>query len=150
MFANLKLYGLIAACVAIAGLASTAYIYKLKYDKADLQRASAIEQKEALEAINQNIIENIKKDAELRQQLYEDFKGARNEAESAKQKLASHDLSALAVAKPGLLTRLADRATQRVLDDIETAINQGTENVPESPASGHGEAKAPSAASHSD
>jgi hypothetical protein len=146
---NLYIYGAIA--LVLAGLVGTTYVYKLKFDKAQILQQVAEQQRDTMLKVNEQILEAQAADAKIRDKLYEDFKGARNEAETYRQKLADHDLSALAAAKPGLVTRLARRATDRVLRDIEAAANGGpTETVPESADSGHSETENPPTDSHSD
>lgn len=124
MFSQAKLYLFGGALLAFCALSATAYIYKLKYDRADIERAVAQEQRDTMLEVNKQILAQNQLDATLRKKLYLDLKEARDAAEVFKQKLASHDLSKLARAKPGLLTLFARRATKRVLDDLESAVNR--------------------------
>ena len=139
----IKLYIYAAVVIVVLGLSGTVMLYKAKAETSKIKQQVAEKQRDTMLEINQSIIEATAKDAELRSQLYEEFKGARDESEQFKQKLAEHDLSALAAAKPDTLTRLARAATERVLRDIETAANgRSAEEVPESSSSGHSETEA--------
>jgi len=140
MFSQAKLYLFGGVLLALIALGTTAYIYKLKYERAEIERTQAQQQRDTMLEVNRQIIDGIARDASLRQKLYSDLKGARDAAETYKQKLASHDLSKLARAKPGLLTLLARRATKRVLDDIQTAVNRDAP-VPEPAERGQPEAE---------
>ena len=142
---NLYLYGGIAAM--IIALSSATYIYKLKFDKALIQQQVAEQQRDTMLEVNNQILAANIADAKLRDKLYEDFKGARDDAETYRVTLAKHDLASLAAAKPGLITIYARRATDRVLRDIEAAAN-ASEAVPEPASSGHGDAKTPSTDGH--
>jgi len=137
MFTQAKIYILGVVVLAFIGLAGTTYIYKLKFDKAEIQRDAAVEQVRTALLINERIIAAQVEDDKLRNKLFADFKGARDDAEKFKVKLASHDLSSLAKAKPGLITIYARRATDRVLRDIEAAANGTGPTMPVSPVSGH-------------
>lgn len=138
MLSQFKIYAFAASALVVIGLAGTLYVYKLKYEKAVVERADAIAQRDTMLAVNQQILDGIQKDAELKQKLYKDLEEARNAAETYKQKFAEHDLAKLAAAKPGLLTLRAQRATQRVLDSIEAAINREAQSV-SGPASSSGQ-----------
>ena len=70
---------------------------------------------------------------------------ARDEAQRYQKKFEDHDLAKLATAKPGLVTRFARRATERVLNDIEAAINQTSDRLPEPAGNRSGTASAASA-----
>lgn len=74
-----------------------------------------------------------------------DLAEARNAAQQYRQKFERHDLRKLAAAKPGLITRFARRATDRVLDDIESAINRKGDGLSGSAAGRPGAAEAPPA-----
>lgn len=150
MFTQAKIYILGVVVLAFIGLAGTTYIYKLKFDKAEIQRDAAVEQVRTALLINERIIAAQVEDDKLRNKLFADFKGARDDAEKFKVKLASHDLSSLAKAKPGLITIYARRATDRVLRDIEAAANGTGPTMPVSPVSGHDTPPTPSADSGSD
>lgn len=142
MFSQFKLYVLGAAALAFIGLAGTVYVYKLKFEKAEIKQQVAEQQRDTMMEVNKQILSAQAEDAKLREKLYSDFKGARDEAEEFKRKLAEHDLNALATAKPGLITLYARRATERVLRDIEAAANGGTaETLPGSTDSGRNKAE---------
>ncbi|WP_020675560.1 hypothetical protein [Geopsychrobacter electrodiphilus] len=71
-----------------------------------------------------------------------DLAAAREEAQQYRKKFDDHDLRKLAAAKPGLITRFARRATERVLSDIESAINRKGDGLSGSADSRPGTAKA--------
>ena len=133
---NLYIYGAVA--LVVIGLAGTVAVYKAKAETAQIKQEVAEQQRDTMLEVNQQILTANTEDAKLRDALYEDFKTARDDAEDYRTKLAKHDLSALAQAKPGLITRLARRATDKLLRQIEAAANsRATEEVSEPTDSGH-------------
>jgi len=136
MFSQLKLYLYGGLALVVVALATTSYIYKLKLDKSEVQREVATQQRDTMVQINKQIIEGIEKDALLKEKLYAELKEAREDAEKFRQKLSAHNLSELARNKPGLITRFARRATERVLSDIEAAANGGDSQAMSEPSSG--------------
>lgn len=137
MFAQAKLYLYGAVLLAFVGLAGTLYVYKLKFEKAEILQQQAEQQRDTMMEVNKQILKAQEEDAKLRKKLFNDFKEARNDVEKYRKKIAEHDLSSLANNKPGLITLYARRATERVLRDIETAANGTAETMPGATTGGH-------------
>jgi len=146
---TIKFYIYGALALALLGSGAAVMIYKAKAETAVIKQEVAEQQRDTMMQVNKQILAAQAEDAKLRETIYADFKAARTETETYRQKLAKHDLSALAATKPGLVTRLARRATVRVLRDIEAAVNNPTDKtLPVSAPRRHGEAETSPADSH--
>jgi predicted RNA-binding protein Jag len=128
------IYGVVAALIMT--LAGTTYVLKIKLNTAEIKQEVAEDSLAAVTEANGRLLKAIEADTMLQTKLYNDYKAARDNANDYRQKLAEHDLSDLAKAKPGLITIYARRATERVLREIEAAANGTSEALPIPPSSG--------------
>ena len=83
-------------------------------------------QGELLSIRTANLLYELHKEAiaDLREEYEEEMTGIRNQAEFEKQVLIDRErLQRVSVAKPVLVAKLANRATEKVFNDLETIFN---------------------------
>lgn len=85
--------------------------------------------KTAQATIEQQIADT-KKLAAVQQRTFDEMQSARARASQLEAMFSRQDLNRLGTAKPGLIERQANTATDRLLRCIEDVINKGSENAP--------------------
>lgn len=118
-----KIYLIIAALLAVIGGAAFWY-YKDSQHRIEV----LIQEKAQLEIsvdLQRKAIESIQKDLDAQkiilQDTYNKFDNLRQEAQTLADKLAKHELGALAIQKPGLVETRINKATQEALRCAEIA-----------------------------
>lgn len=108
-----KVYLIIAGLVGLMLGAAYWYYQDSQHRIEILQREKA--QLEISVDLQQKAIESVKKDLDAQkiilQDTYNKFDNARQEAQTLADKLAKHELGALAIQKPGLVQNLVNKAT---------------------------------------
>lgn len=110
----------------------------------DAARSEAV----ALQSQNTQLQTRIAHAKQAVNQLNRQLSAARQQAQNERRKFDGHDLAELAARRSGLVTRYARRATERVLADLQHAINGETgpgQPLPGSAADRPREPPAPSA-----
>jgi hypothetical protein len=119
MFASIK----IAAVIVILSTAGVGYLYVQKL-QADLQtaRENVVRMEAAVATAEQSITllkEESAKFAELNKQLSSDLQRAEAYGDDLRGKLQRHNLTALALSKPGLLEGKMNGATAKLWRELE-------------------------------
>ena len=125
MFGGLKVYlimGSVLATIAVGGY----FYYKDTQAQIKLLTENAAKLETAVEAkdtVIDQMQEDSKKQAELNAQLNKSLRAAESYQDELLNKLQEHDLTRLAIKKPGLIERRINDATKQLFDDLESATN---------------------------
>ena len=123
--------GLSLALVLSAGA------FKLYYDKAEAQKIALVTElqqsrnntallEQTLSSQNDQIKEQLKQQEERQQRINElvaQNNEAKKEVTAIRGKFARHDLNMLSMAKPGLIERVVNRGTAKVLQELQDITN---------------------------
>ena len=116
---RLLLIGVVSATLIGAG----AYVLKLRSDNAIL-KANQIKLESAIET-QKEVIENQKQDYEqiisINKQLNDDIVQINKSKQILQNKLSKHDLNYLAVEKPGLIEKIINKGSNKIMDDLNEA-----------------------------
>lgn len=115
----LKLLG--GAAVALVIFFGYQYVTNLQKENVRLEKqvtALNISNQE-LEAERENVIEDLKSVREDLEVLNQDFKEAEEDKNALIKLFSDHDFGKLVAAKPGLITRKMQRATDEIFKEIE-------------------------------
>tara|TARA_X000000950_G_scaffold287041_1_gene397804 strand:+ start:6309 stop:6677 length:369 start_codon:yes stop_codon:yes gene_type:complete len=116
---RLFLIGIVSASLIGAG----AYVLKLRSDNAIL-KANQIKLEGAIET-QKIVIENQKQDYEqiisINKELNDDIVEINKSKQILQNKLSKHDLNFLAVEKPGLIERIINKGSNKVMNELNEA-----------------------------
>ena len=116
---RLLLIGIVSATLIGAG----AYVLKLRSDNAIL-KANQIKLEGAIET-QKEVIENQKQDYEkiisINKELNDDIIQINKSKQILQDKLSKHDLNYLAVEKPGLIEKIINKGSNKIMDDLNEA-----------------------------
>ena len=119
--------------VIVAVLLALVY-FKYTQDKiANLNREIAIKEvalKTAQATIAQQI-EDMQRQVEVQTRTFNDMQSARSKVAELEAMFSKQDLNKLSTAKPSIIEKKANTATDRMLQCIEDIINKGAKNVPD-------------------
>lgn len=116
---RLLLIGIVSATLIGAG----AYVLKLRSDNAIL-KANQIKLEGAIET-QKAVIENQKQDYEqiisINKELNDDIIQINKSKQILQDKLSKHDLNYLAVEKPGLIEKIINKGSNKIMNDLNEA-----------------------------
>ena len=116
---RLLLIGIVSATLIGAG----AYVLKLRSDNAIL-KANQIKLEGAIET-QKAVIENQKQDYEqiisINKELNDDIIQINKSKQILQDKLSKHDLNYLAVEKPGLIEKIINKGSNKIMDELNEA-----------------------------
>ena len=116
---RLLLIGIVSATLIGAG----AYVLKLRSDNAIL-KANQIKLEGAIET-QKAVIENQKQDYEqiisINKELKDDIIQINKSKQILQDKLSKHDLNYLAVEKPGLIEKIINKGSNKIMDELNEA-----------------------------
>ena len=116
---RLLLIGIVSATLIGAG----AYVLKLRSDNAIL-KANQIKLESAIET-QKEVIENQKQDYEkiisINKELNDDIIQINKSKQILQDKLSKHDLNYLAVEKPGLIEKIINKGSNKIMDELNEA-----------------------------
>ncbi len=116
---RLLLIGIVSATLIGAG----AYVLKLRSDNAIL-KANQIKLEGAIET-QKEVIENQKQDYEkiisINRELNDDIIQINKSKQILQDKLSKHDLNYLAVEKPGLIEKIINKGSNKIMDELNEA-----------------------------
>ena len=116
---RLLLIGIVSATLIGAG----AYVLKLRSDNAIL-KANQIKLEGAIET-QKEVIENQKQDYEkiisINKELNDDIIQINKSKQILQDKLSKHDLNYLAVEKPGLIEKIINKGSDKIMDELNEA-----------------------------
>ena len=116
---RLLLIGIVSATLIGAG----AYVLKLRSDNAIL-KANQIKLEGAIET-QKAVIENQKQDYEqiisINKELNDDIIQINKSKQILQDKLSKHDLNYLAVEKPGLIEKIINKGSDKIMDELNEA-----------------------------
>ena len=116
---RLLLIGIVSATLIGAG----AYVLKLRSDNAIL-KANQIKLEGAIET-QKEVIENQKQDYEkiisINKELNDDIIQINKSKQILQDKLSKHDLNYLAVEKPGLIEKIINKGSNKIMNDLNEA-----------------------------
>jgi|TARA_R100000426_G_scaffold51482_1_gene37563 cytochrome oxidase Cu insertion factor (SCO1/SenC/PrrC family) len=116
---RLLLIGIVSATLIGAG----AYVLKLRSDNAIL-KANQIKLEGAIET-QKEVIENQKQDYEkiisINKELNDDIIQINKSKQILQDKLSKHDLNYLAVEKPGLIEKIINKGSNKIMDELNEA-----------------------------
>ena len=116
---RLLLIGIGSATLIGAG----AYVLKLRSDNAIL-KANQIKLEGAIET-QKEVIENQKQDYEkiisINKELNDDIIQINKSKQILQDKLSKHDLNYLAVEKPGLIEKIINKGSNKIMDELNEA-----------------------------
>jgi len=116
---RLLLIGIVSATLIGAG----AYVLKLRSDNAIL-KANQIKLEGAIET-QKEVIENQKQDYEkiisINKELNDDIIQINKSKQILQDKLSKHDLNYLAVEKPGLIEKIINKGSNKIMDELTEA-----------------------------
>ncbi len=116
---RLLLIGIVSATLIGAG----AYVLKLRSDNAIL-KANQIKLEGAIET-QKAVIENQKQDYEqiisINKELNDDIIQIKKSKQILQDKLSKHDLNYLAVEKPGLIEKIINKGSNKIMNDLNEA-----------------------------
>ena len=116
---RLLLIGIVSATLIGAG----AYVLKLRSDNAIL-KANQIKLEGAIET-QKAVIENQKQDYEqiisINKELNDDIIEINKSKQILQNKLSKHDLNFLAVEKPGLIEKIINKGSDKIMDELNEA-----------------------------
>ena len=116
---RLLLIGIVSATLIGAG----AYVLKLRSDNAIL-KANQVKLEGAIET-QKAVIENQKQDYEqiisINKELNDDIIEINKSKQILQNKLSKHDLNFLAVEKPGLIERIINKGSNKVMNELNEA-----------------------------
>ncbi len=116
---RLLLIGSVSATLIGAG----AYVLKLRSDNAIL-KANQIKLEGAIET-QKAVIENQKQDYEqiisINKELNDDIIQINKSKQILQEKLSKHDLNYLAVEKPGLIEKIINKGSNKIMNDLNEA-----------------------------
>jgi len=116
---RLLLIGIVSATLIGAG----AYVLKLRSDNAIL-KANQIKLEGAIET-QKEVIENQKQDYEkiisINKELNDDIIQINKSKQILQEKLSKHDLNYLAVEKPGLIEKIINKGSNKIMDELNEA-----------------------------
>ena len=116
---RLLLIGIVSATLIGAG----AYVLKLRSDNAIL-KANQIKLEGAIET-QKEVIENQKQDYEkiisINKELIDDIIQINKSKQILQDKLSKHDLNYLAVEKPGLIEKIINKGSNKIMDELNEA-----------------------------
>ena len=116
---RLLLIGIVSATLIGAG----AYVLKLRSDNAIL-KANQVKLEGAIET-QKEVIENQKQDYEkiisINKELNDDIIQINKSKQILQDKLSKHDLNYLAVEKPGLIEKIINKGSNKIMDELNEA-----------------------------
>ena len=116
---RLLLIGIVSATLIGAG----AYVFKLRSDNAIL-KANQIKLEGAIET-QKAVIENQKQDYEqiisINKELNDDIIQINKSKQILQDKLSKHDLNYLAVEKPGLIEKIINKGSNKIMNELNEA-----------------------------
>ena len=116
---RLLLIGIVSATLIGAG----AYVLKLRSDNAIL-KANQIKLEGAIET-QKEVIENQTQDYEkmisINKELNDDIIQINKSKQILQDKLSKHDLNYLAVEKPGLIEKIINKGSNKIMDELNEA-----------------------------
>ena len=116
---RLLLIGIVSATLIGAG----AYVLKLRSDNAIL-KANQVKLEGAIET-QKAVIENQKQDYEqiisINKELNDDIMEINKSKQILQDKLSKHDLNYLAVEKPGLIEKIINKGSDKIMDELNEA-----------------------------
>ena len=116
---RLLLIGIVSATLIGAG----AYVLKLRSDNAIL-KANQIKLEGAIET-QKEVIENQKQDYEkiisINKELNDDIIQINKSKQILQDKLSKHDLNYLAVEKPGLIEKIINKGSNKIMNELNEA-----------------------------
>jgi len=116
---RLLLIGIVSATLIGAG----AYVLKLRSDNAIL-KANQIKLEGAIET-QKEVIENQKQDYEkiisINKELNDDIIQIKKSKQILQDKLSKHDLNYLAVEKPGLIEKIINKGSNKIMEELNEA-----------------------------
>lgn len=116
---RLLLIGIVSATLIGAG----AYVLKLRSDNAIL-KANQIKLEGAIET-QKAVIENQKQDYEqiisINKELNDDIIQINKSKQILQDKLSKHDLNYLAVEKPGLIEKIINKGSNKIMNELNEA-----------------------------
>ena len=116
---RLLLIGIVSATLIGAG----AYVLKLRSDNAIL-KANQVKLEGAIET-QKAVIENQKQDYEqiisINKELNDDIIEINKSKQILQNKLSKHDLNFLAVEKPGLIEKIINKGSDKIMDELNDA-----------------------------
>ena len=116
---RLLLIGIVSATLIGAG----AYVLKLRSDNAIL-KANQIKLEGAIET-QKEVIENQKQDYEkiisINKELNDDIIQINKSKQILQEKLSKHDLNYLAVEKPGLIEKIINKGSNKIMEELNEA-----------------------------
>ena len=116
---RLLLIGIVSATLIGAG----AYVLKLRSDNAIL-KANQIKLEGAIET-QKAVIENQKQDYEqiisINKELNDDIIQINKSKQILQDKLSQHDLNYLAVEKPGLIEKIINKGSNKIMNELNEA-----------------------------
>ena len=116
---RLLLIGIVSATLIGAG----AYVLKLRSDNAIL-KANQVKLEGAIET-QKAVIENQKQDYEqiisINKELSDDIIEINKSKQILQNKLSKHDLNFLAVEKPGLIEKIINKGSDKIMDELNEA-----------------------------
>ena len=116
---RLLLIGIVSATFIGAG----AYVLKLRSDNAIL-KANQVKLEGAIET-QKAVIENQKQDYEqiisINKELNDDIIEINKSKQILQNKLSKHDLNFLAVEKPGLIEKIINKGSDKIMDELNEA-----------------------------
>ena len=116
---RLLLIGIVSATLIGAG----AYVLKLRSDNAIL-KANQIKLEGAIET-QKEVIENQKQDYEkiisINKELNDDIIQINKSKQILQDKLSKHDLNYLAVEKPGLIEKIINKGSNKIINELNQA-----------------------------
>ncbi len=116
---RLLLIGIVSATLIGVG----AYVLKLRSDNAIL-KANQIKLEGAIET-QKAVIENQKQDYEqiisINKELNDDIIQINKSKQILQEKLSKHDLNYLAVEKPGLIEKIINKGSNKIMNDLNEA-----------------------------
>ena len=120
--------GWILAAVLTAVISAGGYGY-FKYSQNEIielsnQNAELVHQVDRQELTITQLRKRAIELFEARQQLQKDMRASTAYEDRLERVLRSHDLTALAKAKPGLIEKRINDATQKVFDDLESITSE--------------------------
>ena len=116
---RLLLIGIVSATLIGAG----AYVLKLRSDNAIL-KANQVKLEGAIET-QKAVIENQKQDYKqiisINKELNDDIIEINKSKQILQNKLSKHDLNFLAVEKPGLIEKIINKGSDKIMDELNEA-----------------------------
>ena len=121
IFSQIKMAMTIILLVGISG--AVIYVMKLRSDNAIL-KANQIKLEGAIET-QKAVIENQKQDYEqiisINKELNDDIIQIKKSKQILQEKLSKHDLNYLAVEKPGLIEKIINKGSNKIMNDLNEA-----------------------------